>query len=119
MSNAQNVVQDRPVSPPAWKLVVKALVSVGLLAVLLSKSDPARRDTVLYVTIETIRQVAILTQPVMPQSMARLLDLLAVPAEARNFASLGETGRLTSGTALPAPSAVFPRYVEPEQAAST
>ncbi|MGX1788899.1 methionine--tRNA ligase [Bosea sp. NPDC055332] len=80
----------------------------------LSKSDPARRDTVLYVTIETIRQVAILTQPVMPQAMAKLLDLLAVPAEARNFAALGEAGRLTSGTALPAPSAVFPRYVEPE-----
>jgi methionyl-tRNA synthetase len=80
----------------------------------LSKSDPARRDTVLYVTIETIRQVAILTQPVMPQAMVRLLDLLAVPAEARSFASLGEAGRLASGTALPPPSAVFPRYVEPE-----
>ena len=80
----------------------------------LSKSDPARRDTVLYVTIETVRRIAILTQPVMPQAMARLLDLLAVPAEARSFASLGEAGRLTSGTALPAPSAVFPRYVEPE-----
>ncbi|WP_100960434.1 methionine--tRNA ligase [Bosea sp. FBZP-16] len=80
----------------------------------LSKSDPVRRDTVLYVTIETIRQVAILTQPVMPQSMAKLLDLLAVPAEARDFAALGEAGRLTSDTVLPAPSAVFPRYVEPE-----
>ena len=85
----------------------------------LSKSDPARRDTVLYVTIETIRQVAILTQPVMPQAMAKLLDLLAVDAGARNFAALGEAGRLTSGTALPAPSAVFPRYVEPEEAAAS
>lgn len=80
----------------------------------LSKSDPARRDSVLYVTIETIRQVAILTQPVMPAAMAKLLDLLAVPAEARAFAALGETGRLAAGTALPAPSAIFPRYVEPE-----
>lgn len=80
----------------------------------LSKSDPARRDTVLYVTIETIRQIAILTQPVMPQAMARLLDLLAVPADERNFAALGEAGRLVAGTALPAPSALFPRYVEPE-----
>lgn len=80
----------------------------------LSKSDPARRDTVLYVTIETLRQVAILTQPVMPQAMAKLLDLLAVPAEARDFAALGEAGRLSSGAALPAPSAIFPRYVEPE-----
>lgn len=82
----------------------------------LSKSDPARRDTVLYVTIETIRQVALLTQPVMPQAMAKLLDLLAIPDEARSFATLGEAGRLTSGTVLPAPSAVFPRYVEPEEA---
>ncbi|HEV7335673.1 MAG TPA: methionine--tRNA ligase [Bosea sp. (in: a-proteobacteria)] len=85
----------------------------------LSKSDPARRDTVLYVTIETIRQVAILTQPVMPQAMAKLLDLLAAPAEARNFAALGEAGRLASGAALPAPSAIFPRYVEPEEAAAS
>ncbi|MGW9328881.1 methionine--tRNA ligase [Bosea sp. NPDC055594] len=82
----------------------------------LSKSDPARRDTVLYVTIETIRQVALLTQPVMPQAMAKLLDLLAIPDETRSFATLGEAGRLTSGTVLPAPSAVFPRYVEPEEA---
>lgn len=82
----------------------------------LSKSDPARRDTVLYVTIETIRQVALLTQPVMPQAMAKLLELLAIPDEARSFATLGEAGRLTSGTVLPAPSAVFPRYVEPEEA---
>jgi methionyl-tRNA synthetase len=80
----------------------------------LSKSDPARRDSVLYVTIETIRQVAVLTQPVMPQAMGKLLDLLAIPAEARNFAALGEGGRLVAGTALPAPSAIFPRYVEPE-----
>ncbi|CAN7205365.1 methionine--tRNA ligase [Bosea sp. LjRoot90] len=80
----------------------------------LSKSDPARRDTVLYVTIETIRQIAVLVQPVMPEAMAKLLDLLAAPAEARDFAALGEAGRLAPGTALLAPSAVFPRYVEPE-----
>ncbi len=80
----------------------------------LSKTDPARRDTVLYVTAEVIRQVAILVQPVMPSSMAKLLDLLGVPAQARSFAALGEGGRLASGTALPAPSGIFPRYVEPE-----
>jgi methionyl-tRNA synthetase len=80
----------------------------------LTKTDPARRDTVLYVTIEVIRQVAILVQPVMPVAAGKLLDLLGVPAEARNFAALGKAGRLGSGTALPAPSAVFPRYVEPE-----
>lgn len=80
----------------------------------LRKTDPARMETVLYVTIEVIRQVAILCQPFMPQSAAKLLDLLAVGEDARAFAQLGGAGRLVSGTALPAPSGVFPRYVAPE-----
>lgn len=80
----------------------------------LSKSDPARRDSVLYVTAEVIRQVAILVQPVMPDSMAKLLDLLGVAPEARSFAALGEGGRLVAVTPLPAPSGIFPRYVEPD-----
>ena len=80
----------------------------------LSKTDPARRDTVLYVTIETLRQVAILVQPVMPDSAGKLLDLLGVDAGARDFAALGATGRLKAGAALPAPSAVFPRFIEAE-----
>ena len=80
----------------------------------LKKTDPAKMATVLYVTAEIIRQVAILCQPFMPASAAKLLDLLAVPEDARSFAALGEKGRLASGTALPAPSGVFPRYVEPE-----
>src|SRR5262249_20704170 len=45
------------------------------------KPDPARQGPVLYVTAEVIRQVAILAQPFMPRSAAKLLDLLAVPAE--------------------------------------
>jgi len=78
------------------------------------KTDPARMATVLAVTAEVIRQVAILAQPVMPTASGRLLDLLAVPEEARTFAALGEGGRLAAGVALPAPSGVFPRYVEAE-----
>jgi methionyl-tRNA synthetase len=78
----------------------------------LAKTDPARQATVLYVTAEVVRQVAILAQPVMPQSCGRLLDLLAVPAEARGFAALGADRRITPGVQLPQPTAVFPRYVE-------
>jgi methionyl-tRNA synthetase len=78
----------------------------------LAKTDPKRQGTVLWVTAEVIRQVAILAQPVMPESAAKLLDLLAIPADARDFAALGEEGRIASGT-LPAPTGVFPRYVEP------
>ncbi|MGX5733482.1 methionine--tRNA ligase [Bosea thiooxidans] len=80
----------------------------------LTKTDPARRDTVLYVTIEVLREVAILVQPVMPVAAGKLLDLLGVTADQRSFASLGAEHRLVSGAALPAPSAIFPRYVEPE-----
>jgi methionyl-tRNA synthetase len=80
----------------------------------LTKTDPARRDTILYVTIEVLREVAILVQPVMPVAAGKLLDLLGVAPEARSFAALGAEHRLVSGTALPAPSAIFPRYVEPE-----
>ena len=80
----------------------------------LRKTDPARMEAVLYVTAEIIRQVAILAQPAMPTASGKLLDLLAVGADARSFAALGPEGRLAPGTALPAPQAVFPRYVEGE-----
>ena len=89
----------------------------------LAKSDPARMRLVLYVTIETLRIAAILLQPVMPEAMGRLLDLLAVPPEARDFSALGDAGelggltgghRLRPGAALPSPAPIFPRHVEPE-----
>jgi len=80
----------------------------------LKKSDPARMGTVLWVTAEALRNLAILAQPAVPGSAAKLLDLLAVPADRRSFAQVGAPGRLAGGTALPAPSPVFPRYVEPE-----
>ncbi len=78
----------------------------------LRKSDPERMGTVLYVTAEVVRQVGILVQPVMPEAAARLLDLVAAPADQRSFASLGAAGRLAPGTALPPAEPVFPRYVE-------
>jgi methionyl-tRNA synthetase len=78
----------------------------------LRKSDPARMGTVLYVTAEVLRQVAILVQPVMPAAAGKLLDLLGVGPDERKFAALGPGGRLTAGRVLPPPVAVFPRYVE-------
>jgi len=80
----------------------------------LAKTDPVRQATVLYVTAEVIRQIAILAQPFMPASAGKLLDLLAVPESERDFAKLGGSHRLAAGVNLPAPTAVFPRYVEPE-----
>jgi methionyl-tRNA synthetase len=80
----------------------------------LAKTDPARQKTVLYVTAEIVRQIAILAQPVMPESAGKLLDSLGVPASERSFAALGAK-RIAPGTNLPAPVGVFPRYVEPKE----
>jgi methionyl-tRNA synthetase len=80
----------------------------------LRKTDPERMATVLYALAETIRHLAILIQPFMPESCAKLLDQLAVEEGARGFAELGPEGALRPGTALPKPEGVFPRYVEEE-----
>jgi methionyl-tRNA synthetase len=80
----------------------------------LKKSDPARMETVLWTTAEVLRRVAILSQPYIPGSAAKLLDMLAVPADAREFVHVGDANALASGTELPAPQPVFPRYVDAE-----
>jgi methionyl-tRNA synthetase len=82
----------------------------------LAKTDPARQKTVLYVTAEVVRQIAILTQPVMPVASSKLLDSLGIPESERDFAALGGATRIAPGTMLPAPLAVFPRYIEPSAA---
>jgi len=46
----------------------------------------------------------------MPDAGAKILDLLGQAPEARQFDSVGT--RLAPGTKLPAPSPVFPRYVD-------
>jgi methionyl-tRNA synthetase len=82
----------------------------------LAKTDPKRQATVLYVTAEVVRQIAILAQPAMPQASGKLLDILGIPddANSRNFAALGQ--RIKPGTVLPSPAPVFPRYIEPTAA---
>jgi methionyl-tRNA synthetase len=82
----------------------------------LAKTDPPRQRTVLYVTAEVVRQIAILAQPAMPDASAKLLDSLGIPDGDRNFAALGGATRIKPGVVLPAPVAVFPRYVEPSAA---
>ncbi len=100
-----------------WSVVAEAnRYFAGEAPWALAKTDPARQRTVLYVTAEVIRQIAILTQPVMPTASAKFLDSLGIPEDARDFATLGGATRIAPGTTLPAPSAVFPRYIEPTAA---
>jgi len=74
----------------------------------LRKTDPERMATVLYVILETLRHVAILYQPVIPEAAGRILDQLGVEEGERTFASL-EMCALKLGTPISKPIGVFPR----------
>ncbi len=96
-----------------WKVVAEAnRYFAGEAPWGLKKTDPTKMETVLYTTAEVIRMVSLLVQPYMPTASAKLLDTLAVPETARDFAHFSK--RLVSGTPLPAPQPIFPRYQEPE-----
>jgi methionyl-tRNA synthetase len=82
----------------------------------LKKTDPARMNTVLYVLADVIRQLAILIQPVMPQSAAKFLDMLKI--EDRSFSALGAAGRIAPGTPIEKPEGVFPQFELPEEDAA-
>jgi len=96
-----------------WTVISEANVYIDAQAPwTLKKTDPERMASVLYTVIETVRRVTLILQPVMPESTAKLLDLVGQPADKRDFAALED--RLVSGTSLPKPEGVFPRYVEAE-----
>ncbi|MGA9763971.1 MAG: methionine--tRNA ligase [Rhodomicrobium sp.] len=84
----------------------------------LKKTDPQRMGTILYVTAEVVRRVAVLSQPYIPGSAAKFLDQLGVEPGARDFASLGPDDALKPGTKIATPQPIFPRYVEDETRAA-
>ena len=84
----------------------------------LRKDNPERMATVLYVTAEVLRQAALFGQAMMPDSCAKLLNLLGVAEDARDFSFAGEAGRLASGVALPPPEVIFPRFANRQQEAN-
>ncbi len=115
---AMKTQQLHQVLGAVWAVVAEAnRYFAGAAPWALAKSDPPRQRTVLYVTAEVIRQVAILAQPFMPGSAAKLLDLLAIPAEERGFRRLGGDHRIAAGLKMPVPTPVFPRYVDSEGSA--
>ena len=80
----------------------------------LKKTDPVRMGEVLAVLAETIRQAAILVQPVMPGSASKILDQLGVADDQRGFDMLAGAGRIAAGVEISKPEPVFPRFVEEE-----
>ena len=94
-----------------WKVIRAANAYIDRQAPwALRKTDPARMASVLRVLVDVMRPVATVLQPVMPGSMARMLDQLGVPPDARDIAALDAP--LPGGIALPAPAGVFPRHIE-------
>lgn len=94
----------------AWKVIRAANAYIDQQAPwALRKTDTARMGVVLAVLVRVIRVVATVLQPFMPGSMGRMLDQLAVPPSGRTLAGLAVG--IPAGTALPAPTGVFPRYV--------
>jgi len=79
---------------------------------------PQAHGTILYVTAEIVRRVAILSQPYIPASAAKFLDQLGVGPDERDFAALAPDIGLKSGTQIATPQPVFPRYVEDETRAA-
>ncbi|CAN5275630.1 methionine--tRNA ligase [soil metagenome] len=111
---AMNTQQIHHALNAIWAVVAEAnRYFAGEAPWALAKTDPARQQTVLYVTAEVVRQIAILAQPAMPDACAKLLDILGVAPDARHFAALGT--RIKGGTQLPPPAPIFPRYVEPKE----
>src|SRR6202012_4887094 len=111
---AMKTQQLHQVLNTVWAVVAEAnRYFAGEAPWALAKTDPKRQATVLYVTAEVVRQVAILAQPAMPEASNKLLDILGIPDEfeSRNFSALGS--RIKAGTVLLPPAPVFPRYIEP------
>ena len=67
---------------------------------------------VLAILAETIRQVAILVQPVMPDAATKILDQLGVDPAERDFTQLAGQARLSNGQVIAKPEPVFPRFVD-------
>ncbi len=95
-----------------WRVVGEANRYVDAAAPwALARTDRRRMESVLYALAETIRRLAIVVQPFVPEAAERLLGQLAVAPAARSFAALEESP-LIPGTALPEPEGIFPRFVE-------
>ena len=86
----------------------------------LKKTDPERMKAVLATLFICIRDLAIVIQPIIPASAAKLLDQMGIPEDERSFAALADTTwyeRLRAyGFRLAQPVGIFPRLEMPAEA---
>lgn len=77
----------------------------------LRKTDIVRMEAVLYTLLESIRIIALLLQPLVPDSAAKILNILGL-SNTLNFRNLSPDSALIPGLSIKEPFAVFPRIVE-------
>ena len=69
------------------------------------KTDPERVKTILYVSLQLVANLAIAFEPFLPNSSAKLREMLANPE--LTWERLGQTDLLAAGTVLPKPELLF------------
>jgi methionyl-tRNA synthetase len=75
------------------------------------KDDLVRMGAILATTADVVRRCAIAAQPFVPQSAAKVLDLLAVPEDERLLQhALDPDLAVPAGTVLPPPEPVFRKF---------
>ena len=75
----------------------------------LKKLDEARMNSVLWVTCEMLRRVAILLQPVIPFASSKLLDFLCINKDQRLIDFLSDDYALRPGKPIKDPEIIFPK----------
>jgi methionyl-tRNA synthetase len=73
----------------------------------LKKNDIDRMNSVLYILAEVIRCIAILLQPIVPESAKKILDILNI--DQRSFEAISEQASFKAGHEINEPYGVFPR----------
>ncbi len=86
-----------------------------------SEDAPARLATILYTAAESLRAVAVLLNPIMPETSRRLWNSLGAEASlgalsGQRVQEAGEWGKLPAGTTVTKGAGLFPRLEEPAQA---
>lgn len=81
------------------------------------KEDPRLMEATLYHLLEGIRCIAIMLQPVMPETSSKALKLLGYDGEPVSFNSLAPEFAIKPGAALLEPQPLFPKIEEKKEQA--
>ncbi len=96
-----------------WKIIGEANAYIDEQAPWnLKKTDTVRMGVVLYVISDTVRRLAIILSPFMPDSMNKMLNQLKVPENERSFEFI--ENMIKSGVKIEKPVGIFPR-IEPDK----